>query len=102
MRESDMEVIITKPGAKGVIVVDKKTGRLLLFTMTYNTKVKPGTYTEPDEIVHIFKMLATRGHETKKSVLNPQLIYTVIRQILGSELSFDDKIRELYKYLRSR
>ena len=99
---SEVEVIVTKPGAKGVIVVDKETGKLLLFTMTYNKKIEPGKYNDPEEVVEIFKQLATRGHETKTEVLNPDLIYRIIVQILKSDLPFEDKLRELYKYVRSQ
>jgi hypothetical protein len=98
----EVEVIVTKPGAKGVIVVDKATGKLLLFTMTYNKKVEPGRYEEPEEVVEVFRQLATRGHDTKDEPLNPELIYRVILQILRSDIPFDDKLRELYKYVRSR
>ena len=98
----DIEVIVSKPSTKAIIVVDKETGKLLLFTMTYNKKILPGKYNDPDDIVEIFKQLATRGHETKGESIDPMLVYTIIAQILKSDLPYQDKIRELYKYIRNQ
>jgi len=99
---SDIEVVVTKPGAKGLIVIDKETGKLLLFTITYNKKIEPGTYNDSEKIVEIFRQLASRSHDTRVDAVNPEPIYQVIVQILKSNLPFDDKVREIYKYMRSQ
>ena len=101
-REGGIEVIVTRPGAKVVLVVDRATGRLLLYTTTYNRRVKPGRYSDPDKVVRLFKYLATRGHETVRDSLNVAAAFEVLEQILKANLAFEDKLREVKRYLRSQ
>lgn len=98
-----MEVIVTRPGAKAVIVVDKKTERLLLLVTTYNSKISPGVYSRPEDVLEIFMYLATRGHEPILGMtLNVNVVYEVLVKILESNLPPQDKLREVLKYLRSQ
>jgi len=97
-----IEVIVTKPGTKAVIVVDKATGRLLLFTTTYNSKIRPGVYSRPEEVFEVFKYLATKGHETVLGALNVNVVYEVVSQILKMDIPPQDKLKEVSKYLRSQ
>ena len=99
---SDLEIIVTKPGVKSILVIDKNTKKVLLFATTYNKLIKPGIYNTKDEVVEILQKLATRGHNSKDFLLNSELIYKVAYQILASELPYEDKLRELYKYVRSQ
>ena len=97
----DIKVVVTRPGPKVIIVVDEEN-RLLLFMETYNKRVEPGIYTEPEDIVEIFKQLATRGHNTSWYHKSPDVILSVLRQILYSDIPFEDKRRELLRYLRAK
>jgi len=100
-KEGGVEVIVTSPGPKVVLVVDKATGRLLLFTTTYSRKVKPGRYSDPEKVLRLFKQLATRGHESVRGSLNVAVEFEVLEQILKANLTFEDKLREVKRYLRS-
>lgn len=96
-----IKVIVTPPGAKAVLVLEENTGKLLLYTVSYNSKIRPGVYTEPEDIVNIFKMIATRGHETKTNISNPMIVYLFLINILQTEAPFDEKIEHLKRYVRA-
>ena len=95
-----IKVVVLPPGGKPIIVYDEDPDRLLLFTVTYNKKIKPREYTTPEEIVEVFKTLATRGHNTK-SDYNPDLVYKFLEAILASDVPMREKLTQVLKYVRS-
>lgn len=99
-----IRVKVTPPSAKAIIVYDEDTRELLLIAITYNKKVKPGEYTEPEEIVTLFHTIATRSHNTKNPLdpLEARRRYVAIAQLLHSNLPFADKLEEVLRYARRR
>lgn len=95
-----VKVVILPPGGKPVLVIDRETNKLLLYTVTYNKKVEAGEYDEPDKIVEVFKELATRGHNTKADY-NPKLVYQFLEAILLSEAPQNEKLTQVMKYVRT-
>jgi len=95
-----IKVVVGAPGGKPVLVIDEETGRLLLYAITYNKKIKAGEYTKPEEIVEILKELATRGHDTK-SDYNPQLVYKFLEPLLLSDVPLREKYIQVMKFVRS-
>jgi len=92
--------IVGKPGARPVIIIDEETGRLLLFVETYGKKLEPGVYTDPEEIVDILVVVATRGH--KPSVpYNPRTLYTFLEPLLLANAPLKDKATQIIKFIRS-
>ena len=95
-----IKVIVGSSGGKPVLVIDEETNRLLLFTVTYNKRIKSGEYLNPRDVVEILKEIATRGHDVK-SDYNPELIYKFLEPLLLSEAPLKDKFVQVMKYIRS-
>lgn len=95
-----IKVVVGAAGGKPVFVIDEETGRLLLYAVTYNKRVKPGEYTTPRDVVEILKEIATRGHDVK-SDYNPELVYRFLEPLLLSEAPLKDKFVQVMKYIRS-
>ena len=96
----EIEVIVASPGGKPILVVDKETGKLLLFTITYNKKIQPGRYTKPEDVVQVFIELATRGHETKRRSISHELLYRFIVAFLLTDAPQDEKLEQVKRYVR--
>jgi len=95
-----LKVIVLPPGSKTIVVVDEETNELLLLATTRSNAIQPGEYTEPEDIVDIFKYLATRGRLPKNMSYNPRVVYDIITKILATDLPLRDKLEEVKKYVR--
>lgn len=96
-----VKIIVLPPGGKPVLAIDKETNKLLLYTITYNKKIRPGEYEEPADIVEIFKEIATRGHGNSRSNYNPNLVYQFLEAILLKDAPEEEKITQVMKYVRT-
>jgi len=95
----EIEVIVTNKNALAVIVVDKKTRRLLLLTQVYSRKLRPGVYTGPEEVVDVFMNIATKGHYYVP-IDNPEVVFEVLKQMLEADIPDSEKIKQIKQYLR--
>lgn len=94
-------VLVLPPGGKPVLVLDRETGRLLLYTITYNKHIGPGLYDTPEKIVDLFKVIATRGHIPKNEDYNPMLVYKLLEALLLSDAPMKVKLEQVMKYVRT-
>lgn len=93
-------VRVLPPGGKTVLVLDAETNRLLLYTKTFAKYVNQGEYTKPEDIVEIFKTIATRSHETR-GTYNPHLVYQTLESILLSDIPLKEKVTQVLRYVRA-
>lgn len=91
---------VLPPGGKTVLVIDAETNKLLMYTKTFAKYIKQGEYSKPEDIVEVFKMLATRSHETKGSY-NPVLIFKTLESILLSDIPMKEKVNQVMRYVRA-
>lgn len=93
-------VKVLPPGGKTILVMDAETGRLLMYTKTFSKGIKHGEYTKPEDIVEIFKLLATRNHETR-GTYNPLIVFKSLESMLVSDIPMREKITQVMKYVRA-
>lgn len=92
-------VKVLPPGGKTVLVLDAETNKLLLYTKTFAKDILQGEYTKPEDIIEIFKSIATKGHETKSSY-NPYLVFKALESMLLSDIPMKEKVNQVMKYVR--
>lgn len=96
---NEVEVVVTPPGARVVLVVEKSTRRLLLFVPVYYRTLPSGVFDDPHDVVGILTALATRGHKFSPDG-DPLVMYDVIKSILRTDLPNSAKLSELKRYIR--
>lgn len=99
-QHSRIRVIVFPPGGKVVVAVDSETGRLLFLTRVFTEGVSPGEYMDPESIVEVFRVIATRNHETK-GVYNPQLLYKGLEALLLADLPVNEKTEQVLRFIRA-
>lgn len=99
----DILVIVGRPGGKPILVIDKETGRLLLFTTTMSKNIQPGEYNDETKIVDMMIELATRGHKVKSLVTDEEklVMYNIIESMLKTNIPYPKKLEQIKKYVRA-
>lgn len=93
-------VRVLPAGGKTVLVLDAESGKLLLYTKTFAKQIKHGEFSKPEDIVEIFKTMATRSHETK-GAYNPYVVFRTLESILLSDIPMKEKVNQVMRFVRA-
>jgi len=82
------------------LLVTDDNNRILILRPIFSQFLQPGEYTEPEDVVEIFKHIATKGHKTRNEITNPHVLYTVIVSILErDDLPEKDKLEMIKRVI---
>ena len=98
-----LRIEVMEAGGKPVLILDEEN-RLIAKLKTYNPRIKPGEYEEPEEVARILIEILTHGHPPKvvsEGALDLRKFYEYARTLLlYPNIPPGDRIAALRRFLQ--